>query len=68
MFKEGDMKDNNQKIDNVIALDSALQTPPDVAISRVIQNMFATYGEDKVRKSLEELFKMKSPKRDKKAA
>jgi len=33
-------------------------TPADVAISLHMQNMFATFGEDKVRASLKELFAM----------
>lgn len=40
-------------------------TPADVAISRNIQNMFATYGEEKVRASLKELFGMDSKKNKK---
>lgn len=31
-------------------------TPADLAISRHMQNMYATYGEEKVRNSLKELF------------
>lgn len=42
----------------VIKTHHAEQTPTDVAISRNIQNLFATYGEKKVRASLKELFNM----------
>jgi hypothetical protein len=42
-------------------------TPADVAISIHLRNLFATYGEDKVRASLKELFGMDS-KHQKKVA
>lgn len=54
--------------DKVIPMPSASQTPADVAISRCMQNMFATYGEKKVRASLKELFGMKSNEKTKKVA
>lgn len=55
------------KKDSQIVHHPALEiTPPDVAISRVIQNLFATYGEKKVRASAKELFGRKRP--SKKAA
>lgn len=44
----------------VITHPKALETPPDVAISRVMQNLFATYGENKVRNTLKELFNLKT--------
>lgn len=59
------MKINNAQI---IKLDTANQTPPDVAISTHIQNMFATYGEQKVRKALKELFGMEYKPTKKKVA
>lgn len=44
------------------------QTPADAAISVHMQNLFATYGEAKVRKTLKELFGMGGQKRSRKAA
>lgn len=52
----------------VIKTKHAELTPADVAISRHIQNMFATYGEKKVRASMKELFGMKSDVKTKKVA
>ena len=53
----------------VIATKYLTQTPADVAISIHMQNMFATYGEKKVRASLKELFNMEhKPKARKKVA
>lgn len=52
----------------IIVMPIVDQTPADVAISRNIQNLFATYGEDKVRASLKELFGMNSKKRAKRAS
>lgn len=49
-------------------MDTAESTPPDVAISLHIQNMFATYGEQKVRKALKELFGMEYKPSKKKVA
>jgi hypothetical protein len=52
------------KKDNVLKLESAEMTPTDVAISRHIQNLFATYGEEAVKASMKELFGLcsKAPK------
>ena len=38
-----------------------LQLPTDVAISRCVQNLFATFGEERVRESMGYLFSMKTP-------
>lgn len=38
-------------------------TPVDYAISIHMQNLYATYGEDKVKASLKELFGMESKKK-----
>lgn len=56
-----------EKKSKVIPMKHVEQTPADVAISRHIQNMFATFGESKVRASMKELFKMES-KQSKKVA
>lgn len=45
---------------NIIKMIHAETTPVDLAISRCMQNLYATYGEDKVKVSLNELFGMKS--------
>lgn len=55
-----DPKGTYKKEAKVIYLPSASEQPADYAISMVVQNLFATYGEDKVRASMKELFGMKS--------
>lgn len=47
------MNDSSAKI---IRTKYVEETPGDVAISRHIQNLFATYGEERVRESLKTLF------------
>lgn len=42
----------------IIVHPASENTPVDLAISRHMQNMYATFGEDKVRESLKELFAM----------
>jgi hypothetical protein len=51
----------------VIKMKHVEETPADVAISRNMQNLFATYGEKKVRATLKTLFNLEA-KRSKKAA
>jgi hypothetical protein len=51
----------------ITKLPQAETTPIDVAISRHLQNIIATYGETKVRNSLNYLFDLKIPKNSKKA-
>lgn len=58
----------DNKNGKVIKMKHAELTPADIAISRHIQNMFATYGEKKVRNSMKELFGMKSNVKTKKVA
>ena len=60
--------DNEQGNSKVIKTVHAEQTPADVAISRSLQNLFATYGEDKVRASMKELFGFESKRSNRKVA
>lgn len=46
------------KKQNVIETVHSKSTPQDVAISRAMQNLYATYGEKKVKASLKELFNL----------
>lgn len=60
----GYMKKNTAKI---IKMQSAETTPVDVAISMVVQNLFATYGEKHVRSSMKVLFGLSSKQKSKAA-
>lgn len=53
---------------NVIKTPHADSTPADVAISRIMQNLYATYGEKKVKASLKQLFNLAPQKKTKKVA
>lgn len=57
-----------KKNGKVIPMPNVEQTPADVAISRAVQNLFATYGEKKVRASIKELFSVAPAKRARKGA
>ena len=53
-------KEKDTKTAEIIPMPGIEYVPVDYAISICIQNMFATYGETKVRASLKELFGMDS--------
>lgn len=59
------MEPKNKRLEksNVIQMPGVDQVPVDYAISMVMQNMFATYGEAKVRASMKQLFGMNSKKK-----
>jgi hypothetical protein len=68
---EGFMNTNDKKdtkTAKIIPMPGIELIPVDYAISICIQNMFATYGEAKVRASLKELFGMDSKQSNKKVA
>ena len=56
------------KTAKVIPMPGVDQIHADYAISVIVQNMFATYGEDHVRAALKDLFGMNSKKTKKKVA
>lgn len=52
--------ENKKEESNIVRTKHLDETPGDVAISRCVQNLFATYGEARVRESMKILFNMKS--------